>query len=253
MQLTRDMAGDNPHFKAERAYMGERRVYVHLLVFTQFGMHRNEIQVMQPCALCQSDIRSKCVSLCVRIMGGTSHSGAWEYAMTFAHVCGTCKPSCIRKYAMILLKNADVEHITQFVDAQAFGGRCVEVDNFLCGTDDVAVYNALIDNYLYRLNLINAQVPLVCRLIWDARACFFCKEHTDTQRCVQCKCVSYCNGCVQRYEKHHANVCNALSSGRLFHVDAWLGDKVYHVERGVAGRCLRYKPETLKISQEDVV
>jgi hypothetical protein len=47
-------------------------------------------------------------------------------------------------------------------------------------------------------------------------------------------------------------MCTALKQGRLFHIDTAAGDKVYYVERSVEGRCLRYKPETLEMSEEEI-
>lgn len=251
------MAGDNLHFQAEREQMGTtRHVYVHLIVFTQFGMHKSELEraslAYRVCAVCggETRLKKKIPSLCLRVMGGTNPKGKWEYTLLFAVVCGTCKPATIKRYSLVLLKAADLARIEHFIDEQAFQGRCVEVENFLCAN----VYNALIDNYLWRLNVINSQVPALCRLLWDMRTCFFCHGEA-VQKCEQCKCIAYCHEtqCTYKHKMHHGEMCRALRCGRLFHIDPVAGDKVYHVERGAAGRCLRYKPETLEMSDEEGV
>ena len=262
MQLTPEMEGENVHFWVERKHMGARHVYVHLIVATQFGMHKNELDKTsidwRTCSICsqQTHLKKKIPSLCLRIMGGTmDQGGEWQYTLVFAVCCGTCKPSCIKKFSTILLRATDLEKVEHFIDTHAFQGRCVQVENFLFGdrNDRGAVFNALIDNYLWRLNIINANVPLLCRLLFDTNVCFFCKTTNDIIKCTRCKCISYCKAksCMHKYKTHHADLCLALSQGRLFHVDTVASDKVYYVERSMEGRCLHYKPETLEISEDE--
>lgn len=262
MQLTPEMEGENIHFKVEREKMGTRHVYVHLIIFTQFGMHKEELRrasiSWDTCCVCSrpTRLKKKIPSLCLRVMGGTAeNSRDWEYTLVFAVCCGACKPKYIRNFSTILLRKDDIARVDQFIDEHAFQGRCVQVENFLYGSreDHGSVFHALIDNYLWRLNVINSKVPAMCRLLFEVNECFFCKGTRDIQKCDKCKCISYCNmpACLHKLKWHHLEICLALSRGRLFHVDTMM-DTIFYVERSVEGRCLQYKPETLEISEEEI-
>lgn len=241
--------------------MGSRHVYVHFIVFTQFSMHKEELKqtslMRDVCCICSALIQSKkkVLSLCLRLMGGTNSRREWEYAVVFAVCCGACKPKHIKRFATILLRNDDIARVEQFIDQHAFQGRCVEVENFLYGSRDNqgAVFHALVDNYLWRLNVINCKVPALCRLFFEANECFFCKSGTDLKKCDKCKCISCCDlpECVMKLERHHPDLCLALSRGHVFHVDT-LMDRIFHVERSLEGRCLEYKSDTLEMSAEEL-
>lgn len=242
MELTPEMEGDNPHFTAERTYMGENhKVYVHLLIATQFGIHYNEMnESMRQCVVCNNALSVKKTSgpvfqLWARVMGGI-YNDKWEYVIVFMPGCHACKSSRVRRYSLLVVNN--FEAICKFIDEHAFQNRHVEVDNFLAGD---SVFAALVDSYLFRFTLINSQlVPLYTMLFGNV--CFRCKNNEPLKVCEQCKCIRYCIECKDCVEKHHANLCHALQRKRLFHTDTEI-DSVYYVERNAQGRHLLFKPK----------
>lgn len=237
MELTPEMEAGKVHLEEERRWMGERRVFVHLLVPTQLGMHSLELKKenmwREECSLCahEMEARQQSHQLWCRIMGGTADPATWEYAISFEPVCQRCRSSNIPRYGLLVLRREHLAPLADFVDEHAFRGRRVDVENFL----DTDSLNALVDNYLWRLTLINSLVPQCCAHLFGKRACFYCGDEGSV--CRECKGLVYCERCAAQ----HPPVCGALKNGRLFQTDP-ASDCILLVERTIEGRAVRYRP-----------
>lgn len=242
MELTPEMEGSNWHLQEERQAMSEHhQVYIHLLLSTQFGIHKNEASSTQ-CALCGKYLIKSIHHIWMRVLGGIrADTGKWEYMLVFKPGCHQCKPSHIRKFALLVLKAAQLETLNDFIHEHAFQNRSVEVENFLAGerNSHTVVFSALVANYLYRFMLINAQIPALCVSLFS-KNCFYCHGE-KANFCLQCKSLYFCNHCRCKADKHHTNTCLALKSGQVIH-----DDHVYFIERTIQGRCLRFKPSEVE-------
>lgn len=239
-----------PNLLVEQECMGERKVYIHLLVPTQFGIHKNEISYEgKHCCICNGPLhpgRGSVFQIVLRVIGGTGDGESWEYATALDIVCKSCRSYNLRRYSLLMLRVSDFDAIYRFIDQYAFSDRTIEVENFLAGptTSHSAVFNALVDSYLYRLNLLDAETAILCRTLRGAN-CFFCQtSEQPLVQCLQCKCVSVCNSskCSYLIKTHHISLCKELQRGRLFHADVTQGDCVWYIERTLEGRCLVYSP-----------
>lgn len=256
MQLNSKDAEQNVHFCAERTYLEGRKVYIHLLVGTQFGQHYNSIdECKRICCICSKKLmlQKNCVyQLWMRVMGGLNDDDKWEYAIALVPCCQQCKPSRIRKYSLLMIHpKKDFESIYTYIDEHAFQSRLVEVEGFLAGDrnskDDV--FSALVDSYLYRFALIDSQIPNFCTMLFGKNVCFYCKKDYNIQVCKECNSLYFCKFCQAKAKKHHIEVCQALKRGRLFHADTQV-DPIYFIERTKEGFCCKFEPTKVEIYME---
>jgi len=244
MQLDPEEEGNNLHFAAERKYLEERHVYIHLLVGTQFGQHWDDIkEENRVCCICSKALihkKQNIFQLWMRVMGGLNGT-KWEYAITLVPVCQQCKPSRIRRFSLLVIEDEKhFEIVYTFIHNHAFKNRQIEMENFLAGDRNSrdAVFSALVDNYLYRFTLIDSNVAAMCVALFNSQTCFYCKKESK-EVCEHCKSLYFCKSC--KANKHHFEVCQALQRNRLLHCDTHI-DPIYFIDRTIEGRCLRFSP-----------
>lgn len=244
MELTPDMEAGHPHFEVEREKMGSRRVYIHLLVPTLFGLHQRQfLEERKACVLCGNSMestRNRIHQLWVRIMGGIhpENEALWEYSVVFEPVCGSCRSSDIPHSGLLVIQREHLQMIDDFIFSNAFENRNVEIQDFL-NVD--GVFGALADTYLWRLTLINSLVPQLCAALFGRNKCFLCRKEAGTRVCPQCKALFVCKECETLFQERHAVLCAALKAGRVFQTDPQ-EDRILFIERSERGQPIRYQP-----------